>query len=119
VSDLLALYRGALLVDDEGSAILAARKRLRSQFARSVAVLADQLGETGQWDLAGSLCRQAVEVEPLEEGLYRTWMRGLLAQGHEAEAEAVYRNCEQTLAAVLHGKPSRSTSGLIAASRGS
>jgi DNA-binding SARP family transcriptional activator len=72
-----------------------ARRRLCSQFVRCVAALADRLGEAGQWELAESLCRQAVEVEPLEEGLYRTWRRSLIAQGHAAEAEAVYRGCEQ------------------------
>jgi ATP/maltotriose-dependent transcriptional regulator MalT/DNA-binding response OmpR family regulator len=117
VSNLLALYRGALLIDDEGSAIFAARKRLRSRFVRSVAALADQLGEAGQWDLAGSLCRRAVEVEPLEEALYRVWMRGLVAQGREMEAEAVYRSCEETLAALSRGRPSRSTSDLLPEAR--
>jgi DNA-binding SARP family transcriptional activator len=117
VSNLLALYRAALLIDDEGSAIFAARKRLRSQFVRLVAALAQQLGDAGQWDVAGTLCRQAVEIEPLEEGLYRTWMRGLLAEGREMEAEAVYRSCEPTLSALIRRRPSRSTSDLLPEAR--
>ncbi len=116
VSDLLALYRGALLADDEASAVSTARTRLCSRFVRCVHALADRLGEAGQWELAESLCRQAVEVEPLEEGLYRTWMRSLRTQGQLAEAEAVNRRCEQML---WTGKPSWSTGGALVASHGS
>jgi DNA-binding SARP family transcriptional activator len=114
VSDLLALYRGALLADEEGSAVSTARRRLCSQFVRCVEALVDRLGKAGQWELAESLCRRAVEVEPLVEGLYRTWMHSLRAQGHFAEAEAVFRSREQRL---WTGK-SWSTGSARAASQG-
>jgi two-component SAPR family response regulator len=117
VPALLTLYRGPLLADDDGPAIVAARQRLRSHFIRSVAALADRLEGAQQRRLVASLCRQAIDLEPLEEDLYRIWIRSLIARGHDAEAEAVYRRCEEMLAPLLRAKRSKSTRASLVAKR--
>jgi len=117
VPALLTLYRGPLLADDDGPAIVAARQRLRSHFIRSVAALADRLEGAQQRRLVASLCRQAIDLEPLEEELYRIWIRSLIARGHDAEAEAVYRRCEEMLDPLLRAKRSKSTRASLVAKR--
>ncbi|MEA3140870.1 MAG: hypothetical protein QOK23_3039 [Gammaproteobacteria bacterium] len=113
VSTLLALYRAPFLADDDTPWIFSARERLRSQFIRSVAAVGAQLEQNDRWDLLVTLLRQAVEIEPLEEELYRNLIRALMSQGHIAEAEAVFARCEQSFLRLLQRRPSPSTRSLI------
>jgi DNA-binding SARP family transcriptional activator len=113
VSRFLALYRAPFLADDETPSIFAARERLRSQFIRFIAAVSSQLERDAQWDPLVALLRQAAEIEPLEEELYRHLIRTLMVQGRVAEAEAVFARCEQYFWRLLHRRPSPSTRSLI------
>lgn len=110
---LLDLYRGPFLAsEDEASWLLATRERARSRFVR----MADRLGETlvgaGEVDAAIDLLRRGIEIEPLEEALYRQLMRVQLSRGRHAEAVATYRRCRQMLSVVLGTAPSGETERL-------
>jgi DNA-binding SARP family transcriptional activator len=110
---LLQLYRGPLLLGEELAPVAAARDRLRGQFVRAVRTLIDRLGAAADWDALTSLCLRAVELEPLEETLYRDWMQQLLACGQGAQATLIYKRCERTLERALGRKPSSATRRLV------
>jgi DNA-binding SARP family transcriptional activator len=112
--DLLALYRGPFLGEDDTSALYLARARLRSQFVRAITELGEALRGQARWDLLVPTVQRAIEVEPLEEELHRSLIHSLIAQRHFTEADAAYRRCESIFARCLGRKPSPSTLHLVA-----
>lgn len=107
VERLLELYRAPLLSAEDDTAVIAvARDSLRSQFLRTAEDLAGRLAARGEWELLSSLCRRAIEKEPLEESLHRELVRALLARGQRDQAQLAYRRCErivtQALASTRH-----------------
>jgi LuxR family transcriptional regulator, maltose regulon positive regulatory protein len=80
--ELLELYRGGLLADEEGGAMmLMARERSRRQFVQHVSQVAETLADSKQWDEVTSWYRRAIEREPVEESLHRGLMHSLWVQG--------------------------------------
>jgi LuxR family transcriptional regulator, maltose regulon positive regulatory protein len=104
---LVALYRGPFLNDDaEQPWVLSARERLRSKFVRAVISAATALAQAGRRDEAVQCLEKGLEVDPLAEECYRRLMQAHVADGHQAEALAVYHRCRQMLAAHLGLEPS-------------
>jgi len=76
--EILDLYRGGLLGDEEvRGTLLAARNRLRAKFVGRVSQLARELESSHRWDDATSLYRRAIDREPAEETLHSGLIRAL------------------------------------------
>jgi DNA-binding SARP family transcriptional activator len=117
--DLMRLYRGPFLADEDDAWMFAPRERLRSRFLRLVGELALRLEAEARNEVLGDLYRRALEVEPLAEELYRGYMQCLMRQGRHTEAAATYRRCKETLARSLNVIPSPLTQSLYAQLPGS
>ena len=107
---VLALYRGHFLAaDDEAPWSLSCRQRLASKFLRHVAAVGQRWQQRGDEARAETAYRQALELDPLAESLYRRLMSLQLQQGRRAEALETYRRCRQMLSVVLGLTPSADT----------
>src|SRR5262249_33124786 len=73
-SRLFALYRGGFLLDEDLTWAIPVRERLRSQFARTVTLLARRLEERGTWEQALMYYDRAVAASPLVEVFYQGLM---------------------------------------------
>lgn len=110
---VLALYPGHFLAgDDEKPWLLAARQRLASKFQRHASATAQRWQALDQPDKAETVCRRALELDPLAESLYRRLMSLQAGQGRRAEALETYRRCRQMLSVVLGVAPSAETEAL-------
>jgi DNA-binding SARP family transcriptional activator len=102
VERLLELYRAPLLSAEDDTALIAVgRDRLRSQVLRTAEDHAGRLAARGEWELLSSLCRRAIEKEPLAESLHRELIRALLARGQSDQAQLASRRCERILTQAL------------------
>ncbi len=110
VEKAIAIYQGPFL-DGENfcSCLETSRERLRSKFLRCVETTGRHLEDSGQWDMALSCYRKALEVDELAEGFYRRRMICHQKLGQVAEGLSVYRNCKKILSAVLGVEPSPET----------
>ncbi|MEP6873897.1 MAG: BTAD domain-containing putative transcriptional regulator [Burkholderiales bacterium] len=107
---VLSLYRGHFLAaDDEAPWSLACRERLASKFLRHVVAVGQRWQERGDEARAEMAYRQALELDPLAESLYRRLMSLQLQQGRRAESLETYRRCRQMLSVVLGLAPSADT----------
>ncbi len=109
VEQLLQLYSGAFLPDQDQPWTFAVRERLRSMFIRRVGVLARSLEEERRWAPLTDLYRRAVEVDPVAEEFYRGLIHCYSAQGRIAEARATYLRCKESLNRLLGVEPSAPT----------
>lgn len=113
VPEVLALYQGAFLDDNEAPWALAAREKLRAKFVRFATQQSQLCLAQGQHQDALALLDQGIDAEPLAEALYRSRMRCQDALGHRAEALSTYRRCRQMLATVLGIEPAAPTRALF------
>ena len=67
---------------------------------------------SGDWDKAAELYQRGLELDHLDEELYRRLMTTYLRRGEPAGALEVYRQCRQMLSVVLGIKPSAATERL-------
>lgn len=112
--ELLALYKGHLLGDEEAIPwILPQRERLRTQFLRIAKKLGDQFETLGAWDDASELYQRVIELDPLAEESYRRLMKVLNRRGRKAEAMDVYRRCRDMLSIILGVAPSQESQNLF------
>jgi DNA-binding SARP family transcriptional activator len=111
--DLLKLYRGHLLGEDESAWVLPQRARLRARFEQAVRGLGQSFEDRKDLGRALALYRRAIELEPLSEEFYRRAMACLRQQGSHAEAMEIYRRCRQMLSVVLGIAPSSETLNLF------
>lgn len=110
---LRQLYRGEFLArEDDHPWILPLRERLRRRWSSLLVLLARGFERRQQRKEALRLLRQATEVDPLAEEIYRALMVCLRAQGEYAEALRVYEFCRRMLAAALGVKPSTATEAI-------
>ncbi len=94
----LRLYAGDFLVrESEESWMLAPRFRLRSKFERLVVALSAHLETQMRFGEAIDLCLQALELDPLNELLYRRLMSCYLKQGEFASVLGIYLRCCEAL----------------------
>jgi ATP/maltotriose-dependent transcriptional regulator MalT/DNA-binding SARP family transcriptional activator len=118
-AQLLALYRGPFLGDDDAGFALLARERLRGKWMRAIATVAGRLQEDGSHERALAWYEHGLEVEPLAEPFYQGLMRVLQTLHRPADGLGVYQRCRRLLRAALHVNPSPETESLAAALRGS
>lgn len=114
LESVLELYRGPFLADEDESWMFAPRSRIRSRFLRLVGELGSQLQSKQEWEQAVALYSRVLELEPAAEVIHRDLIRCLLSAGRAAEALTAYQRCEQTLARLLHTRPSPLTRALYA-----
>jgi LuxR family maltose regulon positive regulatory protein len=106
---LLDLYRGPFFGEDDAPAMLGQRERLRARFLRVVVQLGQRLESEVDCRAAVSCYEKGIDVEPLAEELYLRLMRCYRRLNRPAEALAVYRRCNKTLASVLQIEPNQET----------
>ncbi len=109
VQNLLELYRGAFLPDDDAPTALLKRKNLASKFLRQVAQLGKALESQSDWHSALSVYQKAIEAAPLTEDFYIRLIHCYRRLERPAEALDVYHGCSTTLRTVLQMEP---TAGL-------
>ena len=109
----LALYRGAFLAGEEAyPAIVAARARIDTRFARQMSSAGVRLEALGHPGAAAHIYERVLERQPLAESIYRRLIACLLSQGQRAEAFNAYRRCRQQLSVLLNMPPSAETESL-------
>ena len=109
---LLDLYRGPFLGEDDTPSALILRERLRAKFIRVLAQLGERLETQAKHDAAIQCYEKGIDVEPLAEELYRRLMECHLRLRCPAEALGVYRRCQAILASELHIEPAEQTQSL-------
>jgi len=113
-TELLGLYPGHFLPDEERPWIVGVRERLRSRFMRLADALSAILERASAWDAVIQLNGHVIELDPHAEGFHRSLMRGLIAQGRKAEALDAFARCRALLHAGLQIEPSSETQRLYA-----
>jgi ATP/maltotriose-dependent transcriptional regulator MalT/DNA-binding SARP family transcriptional activator len=108
-------YTGAFLAGEEDAPwLLTRRQRLRGRYARLVGHYGARLEAARDWAGAVAVYLRALEIEPLEEELYRLLMHALLEQGEPAEALMVFRRCRELFSIVLGIAPGARLQALAA-----
>jgi LuxR family transcriptional regulator, maltose regulon positive regulatory protein len=108
-----ALYQGPFLANHgDLSWAIALRERLRVKYVRYLADRGRALSEAGRFEAAIASFEKGLSADPLVEELYRHLMLCYRALERPAEAIAVYRRCERTLAAALGVAPAPKTVAL-------
>ena len=105
LNELLLLYRGPFLPEEQAAWIIPEREKLRSKFLYAIQKIADILERQGQWQKAINCCRQAVEIDPLLESLYPRLMQIYAQLGKKTEALGIYRQCKAIYQAELGASP--------------
>jgi ATP/maltotriose-dependent transcriptional regulator MalT/DNA-binding SARP family transcriptional activator len=116
-AQMLALYRGPFLGDDDAAFALLARERLRGKWMRAIATLAGRLQERGSHEQALAWYEHGLEVDPLAEPFYQGLMRIHQTLHRPADGLGVYQRCRRLLQAHLQVNPSSETESLAATLR--
>jgi DNA-binding SARP family transcriptional activator len=91
--EILELYRGGLLGDEEvRGTLLAARDRFRKKFVYCISQLAKGLETSNRWEDVTSLYLRAIDREPLEDSLQRGLHRALRVTGSDTLTEAEHHS---------------------------
>jgi DNA-binding SARP family transcriptional activator len=110
---LVHLYSGHFLGSDvESPWAIRFRDRLRAKFQRLVLTLGAALESEQLWTRAAETYQRALEVDNLQEDIYRRLMICLREQGERAGAMNVYRRCRDLLSIVLGVVPSPETEAI-------
>jgi DNA-binding SARP family transcriptional activator len=118
VDELLAVYRGPFLPDeDEQPAYIAAREQLRARLLRVITRCARRWEERGQGDAAVDCYQRCIDADELCEAFYRNLMLCHQRQGDLADALATYDRLQAVMAARLKCAPSPETQAIRAALR--
>lgn len=110
---LLALYRGGFLQEDEGEPwSVAMRERLRSKFIHTLTTQGRDLEAAGRLELAVESYLRGLDADPIIEPFYQGLMRCYARLDRKSEAMAAYRRLKQMLSISLALKPSAGTEKL-------
>ncbi|MFO1318676.1 MAG: BTAD domain-containing putative transcriptional regulator [Burkholderiales bacterium] len=113
VHSVTSLYRGVFLPDDgEEFWTIPARERLRALFTSFTEELGLRLESAGCWLDATECYRAGLDVDDLNETLYRGLMRAFRALDRAADAMAAFRRMRQMLSVVLGIQPSPESEAL-------
>jgi DNA-binding SARP family transcriptional activator len=111
--ELLGLYRGGFLVEDEGEPwSVTMRERVRSKFIHTLASHTRDLEAAGRFDAAIENYLRGIDADPVIEQFYQGLMRCYASLDRKSEAVAAYRRLKQILSVSLSLKPSPSTEKL-------
>lgn len=108
----LALARGPVLPDDEGSWLEAERVTASALTSRARLIAAEGAARAGEHGAAGALAEVALAHDPYDEPALRVLMRALTAAGRSASALAAYGRVRARLAEDLGVSPSAETESL-------
>jgi LuxR family maltose regulon positive regulatory protein len=107
------LYQGHFLQhENEKPWIVKARHELRDRFLRTIREAAWECERVRRWEDAGNLYRSGIELDSLNEGLYRGLMLCHHELGDHSEALQAYRRCRELLTRFLGIPPNAKTQAL-------
>jgi LuxR family transcriptional regulator, maltose regulon positive regulatory protein len=113
IGRLRRLYQGHFLQHEaEKSWILEARQQLRDRLLGAIRDAAHDSERAHRWEDAATLYRFGIELDPLNEGLYRGLMLCHQQLGDHSEALQAYRRCRELLTRILGVPPNAKTQAL-------
>ena len=113
IGRLQLLYQGHFLQHEtEKPWVLKARQELRDRLLRAIRSVARECEHARRWEDAANLYRSGIELDSLNEGLYRALMLCHLELGDHSEALQAYWRCRELLTRVLGVPPNAKTQAL-------
>ena len=113
IGRLRHLYKGPFLQNEaEKSWILKVRHDLRDRLVRATRDVALACEHARRWEDAANLYRSAIELDSLNEGLYRGLMHCHHQLGDHSEALQAYGRCRELLEHYLGVPPNQKTQAL-------
>jgi len=109
LAQAVTLYTGELLPHLHDDWVLAARLRLRNQFAAALSDLITLLQAQADYTTAIHYAQRLLHENSLSEAAYRQLMELHLLNGEPADALRVYTTCKEMLQRALHVAPSPAT----------
>ena len=113
IGRLRLLYRGHFLQHEtEKPWVLKARQELRDRLLRAIRDAARECEHARRWEDGANLYRSGIELDSLNEGLYRGLMLCHQELGDHSEALQAYRRCRELLTRFLGVPPNSKTQAL-------
>jgi LuxR family transcriptional regulator, maltose regulon positive regulatory protein len=113
IGHLRHLYQGHFLQHEaEKPWVLSARQGLRDRLLRAIRDAARECEHARRWEEAANLYRSGIELDSLNEGLYRGLMLCHQELGDHSEALQAYRRCRDLLMRFLGIPPNAKTQAL-------
>jgi LuxR family maltose regulon positive regulatory protein len=113
IGRLRLLYQGHFLQHEtEKPWVLKARQELRDRLLRAIRDAAHECEHARRWEDAANLYRSGIELDSLNEGLYRGLMHCHHELGDHSEAMQAYRRCRELLTRFLGVPPNAKTQAL-------
>ena len=113
IGRLRHLYQGHFLQHEaERPWVLKARQELRDRLLRTIRDAARECERARQWEDAATLYRSGIELDSLNEGLYRGLMLCHQQLGDHSDALQAYRRCRELLTRFLGIPPNAKTQAL-------
>jgi LuxR family maltose regulon positive regulatory protein len=114
IGRLRGLYQGHFLQHEtEKPWVLKARQELRDRMLRAIRDAARECEHARRWEDAANLYRSGIELDSLNEGLYRGLMLCHQELGDHSEALQAYRRCRELLTRFLGVPPNAKTQALF------
>jgi len=114
IGRLRRLYQGHFLQHEtEKPWVLKARDELRDRLLRAIRNAARECEHARRWEDAANLYRSGIELDSLNEGLYRGLMLCHQELGDHSEALQAYRRCRELLTRFLGIAPNAKTQALF------
>jgi LuxR family transcriptional regulator, maltose regulon positive regulatory protein len=113
IGRLRLLYQGHFLQHEtERPWVLKARQELQDRMLRAIRDAARECERAGRWEDAADVYRSGIELDSLNEGLYRGLMFCHQELGDHSEALQAYRRCRELLTQFLGVPPNAKTEAL-------
>jgi two-component SAPR family response regulator len=113
IDRLRRLYQGHFLQHQtERPWVLKARQELRDRLLRAIRDAARECEHARRWEDAANLYQSGIELDSLNEGLYRGLMLCHQELGDHSEALQAYRRCRELLTRFLGVPPNAKTQAL-------
>jgi LuxR family transcriptional regulator, maltose regulon positive regulatory protein len=113
IGRLRRLYQGHFLQHEtEKPWVMKARQELRDRLLRAIRDTARMCEHAHRWDDAANLYRAGIELDSLNEGMYRGLMLCHQELGDHSEALQAYRRCRELLTRFLGIPPNAKTQAL-------
>jgi LuxR family maltose regulon positive regulatory protein len=113
IARLRLLYQGHFLQHEtEKPWVVKARQELRDRLLRTIRDAARECEHAHRWEDAANLYRSGIELDSLNEGLYRGLMLCHKELGDHSEALQAYRRCRELLTRFLGIPPNAKTQAL-------
>jgi LuxR family maltose regulon positive regulatory protein len=113
IGRLRRIYQGHFLQHEtEKPWVLKARQDLRDRLLRAIRDAARECEHARHWEDAATLYRFGIEIDSLNEGLYRGLMLCHQELGDHSEALQAYRRCSELLTRFLGIPPNAKTQAL-------